>query len=98
MPEGIRRVICPIVELKLNIGVFGPIPRLLYSSESPLPHPSVSILMNNTMVASQISTNYLCSAVYSLLVYNPSRPCLTAECRFDLNQTRPLSLLLVYIP
>ena len=45
------------------------------------------------VVAGQISTSYLCSAVYSLLVYscNPSRPCLTPECRFHLNQTRSLS-------
>ena len=51
---------------------------------------------NIIVVGSQISTSFLYSAVYYLLVYNPSRPCLTPECRFHLNLTRPL--LLVYIP
>ena len=49
------------------------------------PHQQYSV------VASQTSTSYLCSAVYYLLVYNPSRPCLTPECGFHLNQTRSLS-------
>ena len=56
-------------------------------------HSAVYYLLinNNTVVSSQISTSYLCSAVYSLLVNNPSRPCLTPECRVHPNQTRSLS-------
>ena len=46
---------------------------------------------NIIVVGSQISTSFLYSAVYYLLVYNPSRPCLTPERRFHLNQTRSLS-------
>ena len=42
----------------------------------------------------------LCLPHILLLVRNPSRPCLTPECRFHLNQTLCLSvsLLLVYVP
>ena len=57
-----------------------------------LSHPSATTFTNNTtVVASQISPSYLCFAVYSLLVYNPSRPCVTPECGFHLNQARSLS-------
>ena len=50
----------------------------------------------STLVASQRSTRYLCSTVYYMLVYNPSRPCLIPACRFHLNQTRSLSPTRIY--
>ena len=40
---------------------------------------------------SEMSTSYLCFVVYSLLAYNPSRPCLTPECKYKLNKSLCLS-------
>ena len=69
--------------------------------ENPRPHtlqPQPSRTMPWLPVRYQPATCslpcILCSS--TLLVYNPSRPCLTPECKYHLNQTR--SFFYSYIP
>ena len=64
--------------------------RKVYATPFSLNYHNSSTI-RDVIVASQMSTSFLYSAVYDLLVYNPSRACLSPECEFNLNRTRSLS-------